>query len=117
MSATLEIVRNRRGDDGEQTTLIRADRVVAAATVRSDPHAVYLHVDLAGGHRPTSTGRELLDAVFAAIEPGPARPVHASVPIGAPDLLAGLRDHLVAVETRPAGASCLVDAVLPAVPR
>lgn len=108
------VVRHAAQDGAERLHIRTA---AGSATVVTGASSVYLHVDLVGGHRPIGTDRALLDAAFNALRPGPERAVHASIPIGEPDLLGGLHAHLRQVRTRPAGSSCLVDAVLPGRPK
>lgn len=75
------------------------------ATVRAD-----LHVE--AGHHAVGVGATLVDAVLDEATGG-AR-LEATLPTGDTESLDRLRARCDDLETRPAGATCLVDATLPA---
>jgi hypothetical protein len=93
-------------------------RVVRDADIRPLPeHSVVradLHVE--SGHLPVGTGAEIVDAVLDLPELREGSKLEATLPIGDTESLERLRQRCESVETRPAGASCLVDATLPADP-
>jgi hypothetical protein len=80
---------------------------IGGATVRAD-----LRVE--AGHHAVGVGATLVDAVLAEARGG-AR-LEATLPSGDTDSLDRLRARCDDLETRSAGASCLVDATLPADP-
>jgi hypothetical protein len=61
--------------------------------------------------------RRLLDAVFEVPAVRESRVLRASIPLGDVDLLNGMRAHCAQVDTRAAGSTCLVDAVVAAQPK
>jgi len=94
------------GDDG---------RVVAAADVQPlDPNVVRASLHAGAGHVPVGTRSRLVDAVLDLSEAGERRKLEATLPLGDTEALDRLRTRCQDVQTRPAGASCLVDAELPA---
>ncbi|HEY6747321.1 MAG TPA: hypothetical protein VI357_16585 [Mycobacteriales bacterium] len=78
---------------------------IGDATVRAD-----LHVE--AGHHAVGVGATLVDAVLDEAKGG-AR-LEATLPSGDTESLERLRARCDDLETRPAGATCLVDATLPA---
>ena len=93
-------------------------RMVRDADIQPLPgHSVVradLHVE--SGHLPVGTGAELVDAVLDLPESREGSRLEATLPIGDAEPLERLRERCETVETRSAGASCLVDATLPADP-
>ena len=87
-------------------------RPVAAADVVDDGAVVQMHFRVDGGHLPVQVRRSLIDAVFRLPVLRVPRAVQASIPLGDVELLAGLRGHCAHVDTRAAGSTCLVDAVV-----
>jgi hypothetical protein len=71
-----------------------------------------LHVE--SGHLQPGTRRRLVDAVLDAPEVRSRDHLQATVPIGDAEMLDRVRDRSDHSETRGAGASCLIDADLPA---
>jgi hypothetical protein len=89
--------------------------------VEDDGHPI-AHVDVSGhgpvvdlrfsvnaGHLPVGARRLLVDAAFDLPLLKEPRLVHATLPLGDVDLLTGLRSHCTRLDTRAAGATCLVD--------
>jgi anti-anti-sigma factor len=76
------------------------------ATVRAD-----LRVE--AGHRPVGVGAQLVDAVLDLPAAREGSRLEATLPAGDAESLERLRARCDDVETRPAGATCLVDATLP----
>jgi hypothetical protein len=96
----------RLSDDGQ---------VVAAADVqRLDRNVVRASLHPTAGHVPVGTRGRLVDAVLDLPEAGERSRLEATVPLGDAEALDRLRTRCRDVQTRPAGASCLVDAELPA---
>lgn len=86
-------------------------RAVATAEVYDGP-VVQLRFRIDHGHLPMQVRRRLIDAVFDLPLLQSPRPIQASLPLGDAELLAALRSHCAKVDTRAAGATCLVDAVV-----
>ncbi len=108
MAATCSI----RTDGHASRVSIESDgRPVAAADIVDDGTAVLLRFRVDGGHLPMQVRHQLMQAVFDLPALQTRRVVHASLPLGDVDLLAGLRTHCADVDTRAAGSTCLVDAV------
>src|SRR4051794_2230077 len=97
--------------DGAQVLVEQDGRSVAVADVVDDGAVVQLRIRVDSGHHPGQVRRRLLDAVFALPPLRAPVAVQASIPLGDVDLLAGLRTRCTDVDTRAAGATCLVDAV------
>jgi hypothetical protein len=90
-------------------------RVVATADVERPESAgpVRVVVNVESGHLPTGSRTRLVDAMFDLPELQPGDQFEAAVPIGDAEILDRLRQRLADVRTRPAGATCLVEAQLP----
>jgi hypothetical protein len=100
-------------DPGGTSVVVEADgEALGDVTVWSDGGIVRLRFNVPRRHLPATARRDLVDAVFALPELDWRGPVQAAIPLGDADLLAGLRVHLGEVETRAAGATCLIDATL-----
>ncbi len=101
-------------DGGETYVIVEADGEplgdVAVSTVGC---VVRLRFNVPRRHLPATTRRELVEAVFALPELAREGPVQIAVPLGDPDLLAGLRGRLGDVHARAAGATCLIDGRIP----
>ena len=65
------------------------------------------------GHLPAGTRTRLVDAVLDLPQTRESNRLEATVPLGDAESLDRLRERCDEVLTRPAGASCLVDAALP----
>ena len=93
--------------------VVQDGRVVGTAEVRPIGDAtVRADLRVAAGHHPVGVGATLVDAVLDEAKGG-AR-LEATLPSGDTDSLDRLRARCDDLETRPAGATCLVDATLPA---
>jgi hypothetical protein len=90
-------------------------RVVATADVERPESAgpVRVVVNVESGHLPTGSRTRLVDAMFDLPELQPGDQLEAAVPIGDAEILDRLRQRLADVRTRPAGATCLVEAQFP----
>jgi hypothetical protein len=102
----------RAADDHPIVAIVADGHKVATAEVRESGAAVRVSFSVSHGHLPMRVRRELVDAVFQLPLMQHSRTVLASVPLGDVDLLNGLRAHCVAVSTRAAGSTCLVDGTL-----
>lgn len=101
--------------NGRQVILSDDGQVVAAADVQPlDPNVVRACLHAGAGHVPVGTRSRLVDAVLDLSEAKEGRKLEATLPLGDAEALDRLRTRCEDVQTRPAGASCLVDAVLPA---
>jgi hypothetical protein len=79
---------------------------VGDATVRA-------HLRVVAGHHPVGIGARLVDAMLELPEARDGGRLEATVAAGDIESLDRLRARCGDVRTRPAGASCLVDATLP----
>lgn len=102
----------RRTAHGLQVLVEDDGHPVASADVRDEGPVVQLRFDVDHGHLPVQVRPLLVDAAFDLPVLKEARPVQATVPLGDAELLAGLRRHCAHVDTRAAGATCLVDAAV-----
>lgn len=99
---------------GRQVEVAAEGRVVGTADVNAvDATTVRADLRIASGHTPVGAGTRLVDAVLDAAA-GTGSRLEATVAAGDSESLGRLRDRCEDVETRPAGATTLVDAVLPA---
>lgn len=101
----------RMEGNAAQVLIETEGRAVAAAEVYDGP-VVQLRFRIDHGHLPMQVRRRLIDAVFDLPVLQAQRPIQASIPLGDTELLAALRSHCAKVDTRAAGATCLVDAVV-----
>jgi hypothetical protein len=72
---------------------------------------VSLHVE--SGHLPTGTRKRLVDAILDAPEVSSRQRLQVALPLGDTEMLDRVRERCDTVETRAAGATCLIDADLP----
>jgi hypothetical protein len=90
-------------------------RAVASADVEQHHQAevvrAALHVE--PGVPPPGSRARLVDTILNLPEVHTARRLEAALPIGQTEILQRLRERCDRVQTRPAGATCLVDADLP----
>ena len=94
-------------------------RTVATAQVSTspDPHGTARASFLAAsGHIPPQSRRDLVDAVLDLPEVRGNAQLEATVPLGDTESMDRLRQRTCHMSTRAAGASALVDAVLPQPP-
>ena len=92
---------------------------VATADVEQGPESgvVRAAVHVESGHQPPGTRARLVDAILDLPEVRTQQRLEVSLPIGESETLQRLRERCDRVRTRPAGATCLVDAELPMVRR
>jgi hypothetical protein len=91
-------------------------QTVAAAEVTPVEHAegtVRTSLLPSSGHTPPGSRASLVDAVLDLPEVRASARLEATVPLGDAEALDRLRARCRDVRTRPAGATCLVDAELP----
>lgn len=70
-----------------------------------------LNFTVSHGHLPATARRNLLEQAFRLPELNkPRQRVLATIPLGDAELLQGLRTRLAGVQSRAAGATCLVEA-------
>jgi hypothetical protein len=91
---------------GEVVALAHVQAIEGRGVVRAALHAQ-------SGHLPSGTRSRLVDAVLDLPETRESSRLEATVPLGDAESLDRLRERCDEVQTRPAGASCLVDAALP----
>ena len=93
-------------EDGEVVALADVEPIGDRGVIRA-----WLHAQ--SGHLPTGTRTRLVDAVLDLPETRLSNRLEATVPLGDVESLDRLRERCDEVQTRPAGASCLVDAAIP----
>ena len=89
-------------DDGRRLAAAEID-LPDTSTVRAS-----MHVE--AGHIPPGARTRLVDAVLDTPEVAARRRVEVSLPLGDSEILERIRERCDQAETRPAGASCLIDA-------
>jgi hypothetical protein len=102
--------------NGSNIRLIHDGNVVAVVDIETtdDPTVIRVSLHSEAGHGPVGTGARLVDAVLDLDETRRRHTLEASLPLGDVDALQRLRSRCPDVQTRPAGATCLADAELPA---
>jgi hypothetical protein len=93
-------------EDGEVVAFADVEPLEDRTVVRAALHA-------RAGHLPIGTRTRLVDAVLEVPETRRGTRLEATLPIGDAESLERLRERCEEVHTRSAGASCLLDAVLP----
>lgn len=89
-------------------------RPLASADIHVvDPSATRASLHVEPGHLPAGTRAHLVDAVLDDPEVSTRPHVQVTLPLGETEILDRVRERCDAVETRAAGASCLVDADVP----
>jgi hypothetical protein len=102
--------------NGHNIQLVEDGHLVAAADLETtdDPTVIRASLHSEAGHRPVGAGARLVDAVLDLDETRQRHTLEATLPLGDFEALQRLRVRCSDVRTRPAGATCLVDAELPA---
>jgi hypothetical protein len=87
-------------------------QAVATADVEQRPETgvVRAAVHVESGHYPPGTRARLVDAILDLPEFGTQQRLEVALPLGETETLQRLRERCDQVRTRPAGATCLVDA-------
>jgi hypothetical protein len=110
MTATLERV---------TVTVADGDRLLARADVECRPDRFLarasLHVE--AGHLPVGTRSRLVDAVLRHPDVVPCARLEVAMPAGEGEILERVRQACTEVETRRAGATCLLRATLRPAPQ
>ena len=90
-------------------------RLVASADVEEGDErgVVRASLQVEPGHQPAGSRTRLVDAVLDLPEVHDQQRLEAALPIGDSEILERLRERSEDMQTRPAGATCLVDADLP----
>jgi uncharacterized phage protein gp47/JayE len=101
---------------GRQVKVAEHGEVVAVADVEPTDEQGVIRASLhaRAGHLPTGTRTRLVDGVLDLPQTTDSNRLEATIPLGDAESLDRLRERCDEVRTRPAGASCLVDAALPA---
>jgi hypothetical protein len=100
----------RDGLDASRVLVQEDGHSIAHVDVRANGAVVELRFSVSRRHLPVLARDLLVEAAFDLPPLKESRRVHATLPLGDVDLLAGLRRHCTHVNTRAAGATCVVDA-------
>ena len=102
--------------NSRQVEVAEHGEVVAVADVEptDDQGVVRASLHARAGHLPTGARTRLVDAVLDLPQTQDSNRLEATLPLGDAESLDRLRERCDEVQARPAGASCLVDAALPA---
>ena len=93
--------------------VVRSGKPVATATlVLDDADGIDLSCHIDAGHLPVGVREELIDAIFAVPEVQSRHRIRATIPLGDTSLLNAIRAHCRDLDTRGAGASCLIDGTI-----
>jgi hypothetical protein len=104
----------RDAEDVSRVLVEDDGRPIAHVDVSDNGAAVDLRFSVNRGHLPMPARRLLVEAAFDLPLLKEPRLVHATLPLGDVDLLAGLCRHCTHVDTRAAGATCLLDGAVSA---
>jgi hypothetical protein len=101
---------------GRQVKVAEHGEVVAVADIEptDDDSVVRASLHARAGHLPPGTRTRLVDGVLDLPQTADGNRLEATIPLGDGESLDRLRERCDDVRVRPAGASCLVDAALPA---
>jgi hypothetical protein len=102
--------------NSRQVEVAEHGEVVAVADIEptDDQGVVRASLHAQAGHLPTGARARLVDAVLDLPQTQESNRLEATLPLGDAESLGRLRERCDEVQARPAGASCLVDAALPA---
>ena len=100
-------------DNLQHITIEDDNRVLAEADVRSAPDVVKAALRVEAGHLPPGTRARLVDAVLDIPAAQPGTRLEVTVPAGDAEMLERIRERCEQVETRAAGASCLLNTTQP----
>jgi hypothetical protein len=100
-------------DNLKHITIEDDDRVLAEADVQSEPDVVRAALRVEAGHLPPGTRARLVDAVLDAPDARPGTRLEVALPAGDAEMLERMRERCEQVETRAAGASCLITTTQP----
>ena len=101
--------------DVRQVNVAEHGEVVAVADIEptDDQGVIRASLHAQAGHLPIGTRTRLVDGVLDLPQTKDGVRLEATLPLGDAESLDRLRERCDEVQTRPAGASCLVDAALP----
>jgi hypothetical protein len=89
-------------------------RPVATAEIDGlHPSVARVSLRVESGHLPMGTRKRLVDAILDAPEVSSRQRLQVTLPLGDTEMLDRVRERCDTVETRAAGATCLIDADLP----
>ena len=88
-------------------------RVLAEADVQAEPDVVRAALRVEAGHLPPGTRVRLVDAVLDIPDARPGTRLVVTLPAGDAEILERIRERCEQVQTRAAGASCLLDTTQP----
>jgi hypothetical protein len=102
--------------NGRQVEVAEHGEVVAVADIEptDDQGVVRASLHAQAGHLPIGARTRLVDAVLDLPQTQDSNRLEATLPLGDAESLDRLRERCHELQARPAGASCLVDAALPA---
>jgi hypothetical protein len=100
--------------DVSQVIVAAHGEVVAVADVEptDDQGVIRASLHAQAGHLPTGARTRLVDGVLDLPQTKDGNRLEATLPLGDAESLGRLRERCDEVQTRPAGASCLIDAAL-----
>jgi hypothetical protein len=100
--------------DVRQVIVAEHGEVVAVADVEptDDQGVIRASLHAQAGHLPTGARTRLVDEVLDLPQTKDGNRLEATLPLGDAESLGRLRERCDEVQTRPAGATCLVDAAL-----
>jgi hypothetical protein len=105
-------------DDDQQANIqhitIEDDgRLLAEADVRSEPDVIRAALRVEAGHLPARTRARLVDAVLDTLQAPAGTPLEMTLPAGDAEILLRMRERCTYIDTRAAGASCLLQTTTP----
>lgn len=114
MTSTFSHTRPEVQHGPDHVTRIRSVDGAVTSTVRIDDRARTCRIDftVAHGRRTRTASEDVLAAIFDLPELATCHELHAALPLGASDLVAGLTNRLAMAHTRAAGVTCLLDATI-----
>jgi hypothetical protein len=100
--------------DVSQVIVAAHGEIVAVADVEPTDNQGVIRASLhaQAGHLPTGARTRLVDGVLDLPQTKDGTRLEATLPLGDAESLGRLRERCDEVQTRPAGASCLIDAAL-----
>ena len=88
-------------------------RLLAEADVRAQPDLIHAALRVEAGHLPPGTRARLVDAVLDTSDAPAGTPLEVSLPVGDAEMLLRMRERCTSVDTRVAGATCLLRTTTP----
>ena len=97
-------------DDKHVSINVHGETVVEATiSPPDDDGQARVDVHTESGHLPAGARKRMADAILEAVTEDEADRVSATVPLGDAELVEGIREHLVDVELRAAGATSIIE--------